>query len=425
MKKTPETVILLNFGCRDIQKLARLIRDRHIYTMVMPYTVSRKRLLQEQPVGLILCQEGPETQHPAEFHAFKSLNLPLLQIDLENPSGMEAEAGKAVAFCMSRCGCRGSWTMEHFIEEAIADIRAQVGSEKVVLGLSGGVDSSVVAALLHKAIGDQLVCVFVNHGLLRKNEPEMVQQVFARSFDMNLHYVDASERFLNQLKGVANPEQKRKVIGKEFIEVFAEAAAKINAPFLGQGTIYPDILESIPLDGNPAGVIKSHHNVGGLPENLKFKLVEPVERLFKDEVRAVGRLLGLPSELLDRHPFPGPSLGVRHLGAIERDTLKILREADAIVTDELLKSGWYHKTWQTFAIFVPVKTVGMKNHQRTYEYVIAIRSINTVDAVTAQVVHLPWELLDSMTARIINEVDGVNRVVYDPTPKPPGTIEWE
>ncbi len=425
MKKTPETVILLNFGCRDIQKLARLIRDRHIYTMVMPYTVSRKRLLQEQPVGLILCQEGTETQHPAEFHAFKSLNLPLLQIDLENPSGMEAEAGKAVAFCMSRCGCRGSWTMEHFIEEAIADIRAQVGSEKVVLGLSGGVDSSVVAALLHKAIGDQLVCVFVNHGLLRKNEPEMVQQVFARSFDMNLHYVDASERFLNQLKGVANPEQKRKVIGKEFIEVFAEAAAKINAPFLGQGTIYPDILESIPLDGNPAGVIKSHHNVGGLPENLKFKLVEPVERLFKDEVRAVGRLLGLPSELLDRHPFPGPSLGVRHLGAIERDTLKILREADAIVTDELLKSGWYHKTWQTFAIFVPVKTVGMKNHQRTYEYVIAIRSINTVDAVTAQVVHLPWELLDSMTARIINEVDGVNRVVYDTTPKPPGTIEWE
>lgn len=425
MKKTPETVILLNFGCRDIQKLARLIRDRHIYTMVMPYTVSRERLLQEDPVGLIFCQDGSENQHAVERCAFSGLGLPMFEVSLGDASALESEAVRAGDFCHAKCGCSGSWKMENFIEEAIADIRAQVGSEKVVLGLSGGVDSSVVAALLHKAIGEQLVCVFVNHGLLRKNEPEMVQQVFARSFAMNLHYVDASDRFLDKLQGVANPEQKRKIIGKEFIEVFAEAADEIHAPFLGQGTIYPDILESIPLDGNPAGVIKSHHNVGGLPENMKFKLVEPVERLFKDEVRAVGRLLGLPSELLDRHPFPGPSLGVRHLGAIERDTLKILREADAIVTEELLKSGWYHKTWQTFAIFVPVKTVGMKNHQRTYDYVIAIRSINTVDAVTAQVVHLPWELIDSMTARIINEVDGVNRVVYDTTPKPPGTIEWE
>jgi len=425
MKRTPETVVLLNFGCRDIQKFARLIRDRHIYTMVMPYTVSRERLLEEQPVGLIVCHEGMETQHPAEQAAFKSLNLPFLNVNLENPSVTDTTAERAVDFCLTSCGCRGSWTMENFIQEVIADIRTQVGNEKVVLGLSGGVDSSVVAALLHKAIGDQLVCVFVNHGLLRKNEPEMVQEVFARSFAMNLRYVDASNRFLDKLKGIANPEKKRKIIGKEFIDVFAEAAAEINAPFLGQGTIYPDILESIPLDGNPAGVIKSHHNVGGLPKDLHFKLVEPVERLFKDEVRAVGRLLGLPSELLNRHPFPGPSLGVRHLGAIERSTLKILREADAIVTEELLKSGWYDKTWQTFAIFVPVKTVGMKNHQRTYDYLIAIRSINTVDAVTAQVVRLPWELLDSMTARIINEVQGVNRVVYDTTPKPPGTIEWE
>ena len=315
--------------------------------------------------------------------------------------------------------------MENFIEEAVRDIREQVGDKKVILGLSGGVDSSVVAALIHKAVGKQLTCVFVNHGLLRKNEPEMVQEVFARNFDMNLCYIDASDRFLDKLQGVSDPEQKRKIIGKEFIDVFAEAAAKIDAPFLGQGTIYPDILESIPLDGNPAGVIKSHHNVGGLPKDLKFKLVEPVERLFKDEVRVVGRMLGLPSELIDRHPFPGPSLGVRHVGAIDRKTLHILREADAIVTEELLKSGWYHKTWQTFAIFVPVKTVGMKNHKRTYDYVIAIRSINSVDAVTAQVVRLPWELLDTMTERILREVEGVNRVVYDMTPKPPGTIEWE
>ncbi len=420
MKQTPETVVLLNFGCNDIQKFARAIRDRHIYTMVMPYTVPVERVQQENPVGLIICAD-PETPSRPEARAkFDALKLPTLDL---SAGATDAEA--AVAFCKNSCGCTGNWTMEKFIEEAVADVRKQVGDRKVVLGLSGGVDSSVVAALIHKAIGSQLTCVFVNHGLLRKNEPEMVQEIFARNFKMNLCYIDASERFLTKLKGVADPEQKRKIIGKEFIEVFAEAAAKIDAPFLGQGTIYPDILESIPLDGNPDGVIKSHHNVGGLPENLKFQLVEPVERLFKDEVREVGRLLGLPSELIDRHPFPGPSLGVRHVGPIERDTLHMLREADAIVTGELTKAGWYHKTWQTFAIFVPVKTVGIKNGKRSYDYVIAIRSINSVDAVTAQVVRLPWELLETMMERIVREVDGVNRVVYDITAKPPGTIEWE
>lgn len=420
MKQTRETVVLLNFGCNDIQKFARAIRDRHIYTMVMPYTVPIERVSQENPVGLIICADAAAPARPEAMAKFSALNLPTL--DLSNG---DADVDKAVDFCTGECKCTGSWKMENFIDEAIADIRAQVGSGKVVLGLSGGVDSSVVAALLHKAIGDQLTCVFVNHGLLRKNEPEMVQEVFARNFKMNLCYVDASDRFLDKLKNVADPEQKRKIIGKEFIDVFAEAAASTGAEFLGQGTIYPDILESIPLDGDPKGVIKSHHNVGGLPENLKFKLVEPVERLFKDEVRAVGRLLGMPSELLDRHPFPGPSLGVRHVGPIERDTLRMLREADAIVTEELIKADWYHKTWQTFAIFLPVKTVGIKNGQRSYDYVIAIRSINSVDAVTAEVVQLPWALLDIMMKRIISEVDGVNRVVYDITQKPPGTIEWE
>ena len=425
MKQTPETIVLLNFVCEDIQKIARAIRDKHIYTMVMPYTVSVERLMQEKPAGLIICTDDGAPEHGEELEKFTALGLPVMKIMNSRGADLTEKIERAVEFCHNQCGCKGSWTMEHFIEEAVKDIREQVGDQKVVLGLSGGVDSSVVAALIHKAIGKQLTCVFVNHGLLRKNEPEMVQEIFARNFDMNLCYIDASDRFLDKLQGVSDPEQKRKIIGKEFIEVFAEAAAKIDAPFLGQGTIYPDILESIPLDGNPAGVIKSHHNVGGLPKDMKFKLVEPVERLFKDEVRVVGRLLGLPSELIDRHPFPGPSLGVRHLGAIDRSTLKILREADAIVTEELMKSGWYHKTWQTFAIFVPVKTVGMKNHKRTYDYVIAIRSINSMDAVTAQVVRLPWELLDTMTERIIREVEGVNRVVYDITSKPPGTIEWE
>lgn len=421
MKQTPETIVLVNFGCEDIQKFARSIRDRHIYTMVMPYTVPVERVMEEKPVGLILCADAGTPERPGAREKFEALKLPIL--DLTSGTGT-GDVDAAVAFCC-QCGCHGSWTMEKFIDEAVADIRRQVGSAKVVLGLSGGVDSSVVAALIHKAIGRQLTCVFVNHGLLRKNEPELVQEIFARNFDMNLCYIDASDRFLDKLKGVADPEQKRKIIGKEFIEVFAEAAARVDAPFLGQGTIYPDILESIPLDGNPNGVIKSHHNVGGLPKNMKFKLVEPVERLFKDEVRQVGRLLGLPSELIDRHPFPGPSLGVRHVGPIERDTLHMLREADAIVTEELTRAGWYHKTWQTFAIFVPVKTVGIKNGQRSYDYVIAIRSINSVDAVTAQVVRLPWELLETMMERIVREVDGVNRVVYDITAKPPGTIEWE
>ncbi len=433
MKKTEQTVILMNCGCADIQKIARAVRKQHLYTMVMPYTVSAERILEEKPVGIIFCADVPNQKIQEELRKFSRLEMPKLAVNaatemidgVENAICEGEDVQVICNFCFRACKCTGNWTMEHFIKEAIEDIRTQVGEQKVVLGLSGGVDSSVVAALIHKAIGDQLTCVFVNHGLLRKNEPEMVQQIFARNFHMNLKYVDASDRFLDKLAGVKDPEQKRKIIGKEFIEVFAEAAEEIQAPFLGQGTIYPDILESIPLDGNPAGVIKSHHNVGGLPPNMKFKLVEPVERLFKNEVREVGKLLGLPSELLDRHPFPGPSLGVRHLGAIDRKTLAILREADAIVTDELIASGWYHKTWQTFAIFVPVKTVGMKDHKRTYDYVIAIRSINSVDAVTADVVELPWQLLFKMSNRIIHEVQGVNRVVYDITAKPPGTIEWE
>ena len=420
MKVTPETVVLINCGCEGIQKLARAVRAQKVYTMVIPYSASVERVNAEKPAGLILVADGNGALLEEAKQKFAVCGIP--QLIITDP---ENAVQTAVDFCFNECKCTGSWSLDNFIDEAVADIRAQVGNEHVVLGLSGGVDSSVVAALIHKAIGDKLICVFVDHGLLRKNEKEMVKEIFERNFGMNLVVVDAADRFLDKLIGITDPEQKRKIIGKEFIEVFAEAAAASKAPFLGQGTIYPDILESISFDGNPNGVIKSHHNVVGLPENLKFKLVEPVERLFKDEVREVGRKLGLPSELIDRHPFPGPSLGVRHVGEIRRETLAILREADAIVTEELLSSGWYHRTWQTFAIFVPVKTTGIRDGRRSYDYVVAIRSINSVDAVTAEVVQLPWELLFKMSDRIIKEVPGVNRVVYDITQKPPGTIEWE
>lgn len=435
MKKTPETVVLINAGAQSVQKTARAVRAGNIYTMVMPYSVSGARVMAEDPVGIIVVADEVNNDIAAALTKFTTLGLPLLAVDAACEMLPDAankvkmanctDADALISFCKEKCGCTGSWDLSRFIDEAVADIKAQVGDSRVVLGLSGGVDSSVVAALIHKAIGDRLTCVFVNHGLLRKYEPEMVQEVFERNFGMKLCYVDASDRFLDKLAGESDPEKKRKIIGKEFIDVFAEAAEKIDAPFLGQGTIYPDILESIPLDGNPNSVIKSHHNVGGLPEKMNFKLVEPVERLFKDEVRTVGKLLGLPAEMLDRHPFPGPGLGVRHTGAIARDTLEMLREADNIVTEELRASGWYEKTWQTFAVFVPVRTVGMKNDKRTYDNVIAIRSINSVDAVTAEVVELPWSLLFKMSERIVKEVDGINRVVYDITMKPPATIEWE
>mgnify|MGYP003312046064 CR=1 FL=1 len=434
MKKTEETIVLINCGYESIQKFARAIREQHIYTMVMPYSVSVERVMEEKPQGVILVAEKNDPAIAEHVRKFANLTVPMLtagaatemlpglkSIPLNDPS----DAADACKFCFDVCGCKGSWRMDTFIEEAVADIREQVGDGTVVLGLSGGVDSSVVAALIHRAIGDRLTCVFVNHGLLRKNEPEMVREVFEKTFKMKLVYIDATDRFLDKLVDVNEPEKKRKIIGKEFIDVFAEAAEKTHAPFLGQGTIYPDILESIPLDGNPESVIKSHHNVGGLPSDLKFKLVEPLERLFKNEVRQVGKLLGLPDIMLNRHPFPGPGLGVRHVGAIDRKTLNVLREADAIVTEELLASGWYAKTWQTFAIFVPVNAVGVKDGKRTYDNVIAIRSINSIDAVTADVVELPWELLLKMGRRIATEVAGVSRVVYDITPKPPATIEWE
>ncbi|MDD5697489.1 MAG: glutamine-hydrolyzing GMP synthase [Victivallaceae bacterium] len=329
-------------------------------------------------------------------------------------------------FCHRICGCFGNWTIASFIERSVREIRENVGGRRVILGLSGGVDSSVAAALIHKAIGRQLTCIFVNNGLLRKNEADRVRKLFGDNFRMDLVYVDATVQFMTALAGVDDPETKRKIIGREFVAVFDRAAAGIEgAEFLAQGTTYPDVIESVPIDGNPAAMIKSHHNVGGLPQDLKFKLLEPLSRLFKDEVREVGRQLGLPKDVVMRQPFPGPGLAVRHLGAVTTATLDILRDADEIIVDEIKKAGLYYETWQTFGVFLPVRTVGVMGDERTYDYVIALRAVESSDGMTADWVKLPYEVLENISNRIINEVRGVNRVVYDITSKPPGTIEWE
>ena len=307
---------------------------------------------------------------------------------------------------------------EAFINEQLAALRAQIGEKKVLLALSGGVDSSVVAALLIKAVGRQLVCVHVNHGLLRKGEPEQVVEVFRNQMNANLIYVDAVDRFLDKLAGVADPETKRKIIGKEFIEVFAEEAGKLDGiEFLAQGTIYPDILES--------GPVKSHHNVGGLPENMKFELVEPLKFLFKDEVRVVGKALGLPDNMVYRQPFPGPGLGVRCIGAITRDRLEAVRESDAILREEFAKAGLEGKVWQYFTVVPDFKSVGVSDDKRTFDWPVILRAVNTRDAMTATIEPIDYALLGKITARITSEVKGVNRVLYDITPKPTGTIEWE
>ncbi len=324
------------------------------------------------------------------------------------------------------CACGHDWNMPDYVNEAIARVRAQVGGDEVILGLSGGVDSSVVAALLHKAIGDQLTCVFVDNGLLRLNEGAQVMETFARNLGVRVIHVDAAEQFMGHLKGVADPEAKRKIIGREFVEVFQAEAAKLpNAKWLAQGTIYPDVIESAGAKTGKAHAIKSHHNVGGLPETLNLKLLEPLRELFKDEVREFGVALGLPHEMVYRHPFPGPGLGVRILGEVNREFADLLRRADAIFIDELRAADWYDKTSQAFAVFLPVRSVGVMGDGRTYEYVVALRAVQTQDFMTAHWAELPHGLLGKVSNRIINEVRGINRVVYDISGKPPATIEWE
>jgi GMP synthase (glutamine-hydrolysing) len=344
-----------------------------------------------------------------------------------HPEVVHTVRGKEILrnFVVGICGCSGGWDAGSIVVEKTKEIRATVGSSNVICALSGGVDSSVLAVLLHKAIGGQLYCIHINNGLMRKNESEAVVQLYRDTYHFNLKYVDASETFLARLQGITDPEVKRKTIGAAFIEIFEEEAKKIgNAEFLAQGTLYPDVIESVSFKG-PSHKIKTHHNVGGLPDHMKFRLIEPFRELFKDEVRAVGRTLGLPDEFIVRHAFPGPGLAVRIIGEITKEKLAILREADLIFIEEIRRRGLYNSLWQAFAVLLPVQTVGVMGDQRTYDNVIALRAVNSLDGMTADWAHLPNDLLAAVSGRIVNEVRGVNRVVYDISSKPPSTIEWE
>ncbi len=427
-----DLIVILDLGSTQNTVIAREIRDLGVYSEIHPHDITVEELKTLPNVkGIILnggenrVVDGQEVQVRSELY---ELGYPMLSIDYpqskcaaqfaELPDGDTLKK-----FLFEECRVEANWNMKNFIEDQIELIRRQVGDRKVLLALSGGVDSSVVAAMLIKAIGQQLVCVHVNHGLMRKNESESVVKVFRDELHANLVYVDASERFLGKLENVSDPEQKRKIIGGEFIRVFEEEARKLEGiDFLGQGTIYPDIIES---GTKTAKMVKSHHNVGGLPEDLKFELVEPLKQLFKDEVRACGVELGLPHDMVYRQPFPGPGLGVRCLGAITKDRLEAVRESDAILREEFARAGLDKKVWQYFTVVPDFKSVGMKNNARVFEYMVIIRAINTVDAMTASVEKVDWDVLERITERILAEVENVNRVCYDMSPKPPATIEFE
>lgn len=428
-------IVILDLGSHQNTTIAREIRALGVYSEIKPHDITVDELKALSNVKGIIISGGENNVIDGEKIDVASdlytAGYPVIAFDhelskVENKAYPKDEAElRAVlkSFVFDECHAETNWNMKNFINDQIELIKKQVGDKKVLLALSGGVDSSVVAALLIKAIGQQLVCVHVNHGLMRKNESESVVEVFKNQLHANLVYVDASERFLTKLKDVDDPEQKRKIIGAEFIRVFEEEARKLDGiDFLGQGTIYPDIIES---GTKTAKMVKSHHNVGGLPEDLQFELVEPLKQLFKDEVRACGVELGLPASMVYRQPFPGPGLGVRCLGAITRDRLEAVRESDAILREEFEKAGLDKKVWQYFTVVPNFKSVGMKNHARCFEYMVIIRAINTVDAMTATIEKVDWDVLEKITNRILKEVENVNRVCYDMSPKPPATIEIE
>ena len=429
-----DMLLVVDMGSTRNTDVARAIRALGVYSEICNYDVTAEEIAKMPNVKGIVANGGPndvvDGQKIGLSDEIKNCGLPVFTFDYEDngtvhpmPKEDEAIQEDLRSFVFDTCKAQANWNMENFIADQIELIRKQVGDKKVLLALSGGVDSSVVAALLLKAIGSQLTCVHVNHGLLRKGEPEQVVRVFKDELSANLIYVDATERFLSKLEGVADPEQKRKIIGAEFIRVFEEEARKLDGiEFLAQGTIYPDIVES---GTKTAKMVKSHHNVGVLPEDLQFELVEPLKMLFKDEVRSCGVALGLPASMVYRQPFPGPGLGVRCLGAITRDRLEAVRESDAILREEFAKAGLEGKVWQYFTIVPDFKSVGVRDNARCFDWPVIIRAVNTIDAMTAQVPQLDWAVLQTITARILQEVKGVNRVCFDLSPKPTATIEWE
>ena len=417
-----DKILIIDLGSTENAKLARMIRDLHVFSLVANYDITLEEVKALGDVKGIIYNAGPNKdvsgQEIVVRDEVKNLDIPSLSLDQAKISKEDLKD-----FVFNKAQAKQDWTVENYYEFAIEKIKAKVQNKKVLLALSGGVDSSVVAALLIKAIGKKLTCVHVNHGLLRKGESEQVISVFKPELAENFIYIDASEKFLAALEGVSDPERKRKIIGNLFIEVFSEQAKKLEAiDFLAQGTIYSDVIES---GSKTQATIKSHHNVGGLPEDLNFELVEPLRYLFKDEVRALGEYLNLPHTMVYRQPFPGPGLAIRCTGAITKERLAAVRESDAILREEIAKANLDTKIWQYFTIVPDVKSTGIKKGQRAYEWPCVIRAVNTVDAMTAEIYELPYELLHKLTYRITHEVKGINRVLYDFTPKPTGTIEWE